>query len=174
MATHARSAVRPPAGWPATRTVEWGILSAVALVIALVAGHYVRGFQAQAERSAVLSTLGALRTALTIAHLQGASASASASYAAPPGGTPVNPFLVLQALPLNYRGESSIAAMLAVPTGGWVYDPQCVCVGYVPLDTDWSDGARQTGALWFKVGSGPGPLQLTAQSAYVWRGLPVQ
>ena len=170
MATDTRTAVRSRLGWPATRRVEWSILGVVILVIALVAGQYIRVLQAQSERSAVLSTLGALRTGLIIAHLQGASSA----YAEPLSGTPSNPFTVLQALPLNYRGELSVAASLAAPTGGWVYDPQCVCVGYIPLDADWSDGASQAGALWFKVASGPGPRQLTAQGAYTWRGTVVK
>ena len=170
MATDTRTAVRPLVKWPATHTFEWGILGLVALVIAVVAGRYVWAFQAQAERSAVLSTLGALRTGLTIAHLQ----DATAAHAASPSGIPSNPFMLLQALPLNYRGELSVAASLAAPTSGWVYDPRCVCVGYIPVDAGWSDGASQAGALWFKVVPGPGPRQLTAQSAYIWRGLLVQ
>ena len=172
MATAARTAVRPPlARGPATRMVEWGILAAMILVVVAVAGQYVRVLRAQAERSAVLSTLGALRTGLVIAHLRGASTAYTVSSGGPPQS---NPFTELQTLPLNYRGELSVSESLAMPTGGWVYDPQCVCVGYIPLDAGWSDGASQAGALWFKVVSGPGPRQLTAQDAYTWRGTVVK
>ena len=170
MATATRAPVRPRVNFPSARMVEWSILAVVILAIAAVAGHYTRILKAQAERSAVLSTLGALRTGLVIAHLQRASVANLVTLSGPQ----LNPFTVLRTLPLNYRGEFSVVGALAVSPGGWVYDPQCACVGYVPLDAGWSDGASQAGALWFKIDTGPGPSQVTAQGIYIWRGVLVQ
>ena len=170
MATAAHAPRRLAVALPSTRMVEWSILVLVMLVVALVAGHHVQILRAQAERSTVLSTLGALRTGLVIAHLQVASANPAVS-ARP---VPKNPFKVLQTMPLNYRGEFSVNQSLAASLSGWVYDPQCTCVGYLPLDSDWSDGTSAARALWFKVDAGPGPRQLKAQGTYLWRGVLVQ
>lgn len=170
MATATRYSGLSKAGLPSTRMVEWSILAVVILVIAFVAGRYALVLRGQAERSAVLSTLGALRTGLVIAHLQAASGANAVSPSAPEP----NPFAVLRALPLNYRGEFSVVEAVTTRPGGWVFDPLCACVGYVPLDGGWSDDASKAGALWFKVASGPGPRQLTAQGTYTWRGVMVQ
>ena len=150
--------------------VEWGILAILVVVLVGIFGHYVRQIQGQGERAAVVSTLGALRTALVIDHLQ---------RAANPGksGLPlavVNPFLVLQTLPLNYGGEMSAAQVLLAPAGRWVFDPQCVCIGYAPQDSAWHSEASGVAVLWFKVSSGPDPRVLTAQAPYVWQGTRVR
>ncbi len=170
MATVARASVRPLVGLPSTRMVEWSILIVVVLVIVAVAGHSIRLLQGQAERSTVLSTLGALRTSLVIAHLQQVSAASTGSFSA----VPPNPFLALQTLPQNYRGEFTVNDLIATPLSGWVFDPLCACAGYVPLDAGWSDDPSPASALWFKVGPGPGPRLLTAQATYTWRGVVVQ
>ena len=151
---------------PRSRMVEWGILAVLVVVLVGIFGHYVRLIRGQGERAAVVSTLGALRTALVIDHLQ---------RAANPGSTGqplerVNPFLALQTLPLNYGGEMSVTQALLAPAGSWVFDPQCACIGYVPQDPEWHSAAAGAAVLWFKVSSGPGPRALTAQAPYVWQG----
>ena len=150
--------------------VEWGILAVLVLVFAGVFGHYVRMIQGRGERAAVMSTLGALRTALVIDYAQRATVTATADRA----HTPVNPFLVLQTPPLNYGGEMSVVQSLAAPAGRWVFDPQCACIGYLPLDPAWQSAAADGSILWFKVSDGPGPRELTALGSYVWQGMQVQ
>ncbi len=164
-------AVATPAGRYATRIpdgrmVEWGILAAVVLVLMGIFGHYVRVIQGQGERAAVVSTLGSLRTALVIDHVQRAAKAGAAD----PLGAPPNPFLALQTRPVNYSGEMSAAQAVLAPAGHWVFDPQCVCVGYAPQDPAWHSAASGVAVLWFKVSSGPGPRVLTAQAPYVWQG----
>ena len=166
----AAPSVRSWAHVPGGRMVEWGILAVLVLVFVGVFGHYVRVIQGQGERAAVMSTLGALRTALVIDHVQRAATSPVGGLAA----QTLNPFLVLQNPPINYSGEMSVAQSLAAPAGRWVYDPQCVCVGYFPLDAGWHDTASAASVLWFRVGAGPGPRELTALAPYVWRGMLVR
>lgn len=155
---------------PRGRMVEWGILALVVVIVLAVFAHYVRLIQGQGERAAVLSTLGALRTALVIDHVQRATAR-GASTSAPVNP---NPFLVLQSLPLNYRGEMGLLQALAAPPGGWVFDPQCVCIGYLPLDAAWGGTGSDASLLWFKVVPGPGARGLAAQAPYVWQGVEVR
>lgn len=147
--------------------VEWGILAVLLVVLVAVFGHYVRQIQGQGERAGVVSTLGALRTALVIDHLQRAANPSSAGQPA----TVINPFLALQTLPPNYGGEMSTAQALLAPSGRWVFDPQCVCIGYTPQDPAWHRDASGAAILWFKVSNGPGPRGLTAQASYVWQGI---
>jgi hypothetical protein len=155
---------------PGGRMVEWGILAVLVLALVGVFGHYVRVIQGQGERAAVLSTLGALRTALVIDHVQRHAKTTIGDQTT----APLNPFLVLQALPANYGGEMSVVQSLAAPGGRWVYDPQCSCIGYVPLDAVWRTSGSAASVLWFKVSDGNGPRALVAMEAYVWQGLPVQ
>ena len=150
--------------------VEWGVLAVLVIVLLGFLGHHVRTIQGQAERAGVVATLGALRTALVIDHLQrvatqttGVSPSSNA-----------NPFLLLQSLPLNYRGEVTLTQALEAPPGSWVFDPQCRCVGYLPLDTAWHSVSEGVSILWFRVGEGPGVRGLTAQAHYAWQGLVIQ
>jgi hypothetical protein len=150
--------------------VEWGILGVLVLVFAGIFGHYARQIQGQSERAAVLSTLGALRTALVIDHVQRA---ASPGLQQRPVAAAINPFLVLQTPPLNYAGEMSVLQTLAAPAGSWVYDPQCGCIGYLPRDTAWAEASSDAAVLWFKVSDGPGPAVLKAQRLYLWQGVAV-
>ena len=152
---------------PRSRMVEWGILAIVIVVLVGIFGHYVRVIRGQGERAAVVSTLGALRTALVIDHLQRASNAGGAGQSS----AVVNPFMVLQTLPLNYGGEMSAAQAVLAPPGRWVFDSQCGCVGYAPQDPAWHTSELGVAVLWFKVSSGPGPRVLTAQAPYVWQGI---
>ena len=111
--TQAASAGRFGSRLPGGRMVEWGILAVLVMVFLGVFGHYARRIQGQSERAAVLSTLGALRTALVIDHVQRAAKHASTE----PSRTPSNPFLVLNTAPVNYAGEMSVVQSLAAPPG---------------------------------------------------------
>ena len=148
--------------------MEWSLLAGVVVVLGLVFARQVRVVQGQAELAAVKSVLGGLRTALVLDYAHRHSA----------GGVPVklktqrNPFGLLELRPLNYLGEMTAAQMAAepVPAPGWVFDPVCVCVGYLPLDAQWFDSPSGDFVAWYQVSGAPGPSQLTAKEAYRWQG----
>ena len=146
--------------------VEWGILVVVVRVLAGVFGRQVRVVQGQAERASVQSTLGALRTAFVVDHLQQA-VNASKSLVAVPQR---NPFLLLKALPANYAGEFAVLKMDALAPGSWVFDPDCGCIGYLLLYPQWLESPLDTTAVWFRIGVPPEALQITPSKAYVWQG----
>ena len=147
--------------------VEWGILAVVLLVLAGALAHHVIDIRGQGERAAVLSTLGAIRTSLVIDHLQRASKGAAAGKEI----TSANPFLTLQYLPPNYRGEMAVPKALELPPGSWMYDPQNLSIGYMPQDSQWYDANSGTRILWFRTDFGPGPRVLIPLAPYVWRGI---
>jgi hypothetical protein len=122
--------------------------------------------QSQAELASVQSTLGALRTSLVVQHLQMQARGAGSAVA------PVqrNPFMVLDAPPANYAGEVGMSDIAGVAPGSWVFDRECVCIGYRPQDHYWAETSTEPAALWFRVSSPPGPLQLTALEQYSWNG----
>lgn len=139
------------------------------LVLAAVFVHQLREVRGQAELAQIKSTLGALRTALVVAHLETAVRGPSNPVLSAVAVSR-NPFLVLSALPANYAGLASPEALDALPGGSWVFDPVCACVGYRPLDADRVDSPAGVQALWFRVSQPPGPLQISPQLAYRWMG----
>ena len=147
--------------------VEWGILLVLVLVVAGVLGRQARVVQGQAERAAVISTLAALRTALVLDHLQKVVGSSD-----PVGVAPVqrNPFVLLGSVPPNYAGEFGALQLEQVPSGSWVFDRECSCVGYLPLDPQWLESPPNTQTTWFAVQGTAAPLQITARENYVWQG----
>lgn len=148
------------------RVREWGMVVLIVLVLMGVLERHVRAVQSQGELAAVQSTLGALRTALVLDFLQHTVQAARLGVAAPQR----NPFLLLKAAPVNYAGEFSALHMETVARGSWVFDPDCTCIGYLPLYRHGAEGPAPTQAAWFKVGGAPGPLQITAMETYVWQG----
>jgi len=157
-----RTAPQDVPSW--SRLAEWSLLAGVIVVLGLVFARQVRVLQGQAELVAVKTTLGALRTTLVIDYLQKKVASGNSSAAL----TQRNPFELLQRRPVNYFGE--MTAVEAVPAGGWVFDPVCICVGYLPIYAQWFDSPSGEAMAWYQVSGEPGPLQLTAKEAYVWQG----
>ena len=170
------AALRPPARpapvWGA-RLTEWGVVLALVIVLAAVLGNQWREVRAQAELAQVQSTLGALRTALVVAHLKAAVDDARQDNQSA-ALVPRNPFAVLQQPPPNYAGLADPQRLAALPDGSWVYDPGCGCIGYSPLEASRLDAPKNAGALWFRVGATAGPPQITAQQAYVWMGQAVK
>jgi hypothetical protein len=148
------------------RLVEWTLVALLigALVVAFL--HQVRVVQRQAEFANIRTTLGALRTAFVMQHLQEQM----------PGHDPTvalvqrNPFGLLAQRPANYRGAIQAKNLAMVPTGGWVFEPVCGCVGYLPLDAAAFDSASGDVVAWFVVNTSALPFQLTAKEAYVWEG----
>ena len=146
------------------RTLEWSLLGAVVVALALTLWQQARELQGQAEVAAVKTTLGALRTAMVIAHVQKAL----------PRHAPVqqstNPFETLSQVPVNYAGLAGPNDLERIAPGSWMFDPACQCVGYRPMDEAGLDSPRGALALWFKLG-GPGEsVGITAAQTYVWRG----
>lgn len=144
-------------------------MALVLLVLVAVFGRQVQVMQGQGERAAVQSSLGALRTALVVHHLQ----QALRGTPPPASAAPPNPFLLLGKPPANYQGEAGVLQTDSVVPGSWVFDPACGCIGYRPLYPQWLERPANAQALWFKVGAASGPAQITALERYVWQGQPV-
>jgi hypothetical protein len=149
-----------------SRLLEWSVLVGVIIVLGLVFVRQARVVQGQAELAAVKSTLGALRTAFVIDY----SRQQMPVGATVPTTLQPNPFELLEHRPLNYRGAMSAAEAIMAPAGGWVFDPVCICVGYLPLDAQWFHSPRGDLIAWYQVSGKPGPLQLTVKEAYMWQG----
>jgi hypothetical protein len=178
------AALRPPAApspvW-GSRLTEWGVLLALILVVVGVGYAQTQRLRGEAELARLRSTLGVLRTALVVAHLEREVAvqkshSTGVVSADSTGVPPVtrNPFLALERLPVNYLGESNPLALVDLPGGNWVFDAACQCIGYRPSETGWLEAPANAVALWFQVSAPPGPLQITASQAYVWMGQKVE
>lgn len=150
-----------------SRLLEWSLVVGVIVVLGLVFARQVRVLQGQGELAAVRSTLGALRTALVIDHLQ-RQVSAGRS---PVVDVQRNPFKLLERPPGNYRGvfEAAELAVAPAPAGSWVFDADCDCVGYTPLYAQWFVSPSGDAMAWYRLSGEPGPSQLTAKEAYVWQ-----
>jgi hypothetical protein len=148
------------------RALEWAILLTVILVLIGSYGSQSIALQSQAEVASVQSTLGTLRTSLVVEHLQ-RQARGSGSDVVP---VQRNPFKVLDVPPVNYAGEVSMSDIAGVAPGSWVFDQECVCIGYRPQNHNWPESSTEPAALWFRVSPPPGPLQLTALEQYYWHG----
>lgn len=148
------------------RLVEWSLLGLVIAALVVVFGRQVQNVQGQAELASFKGTLGALRTALVVQHLQQRVGQGS-SIVAP---LQRNPFLLLERLPINYAGDLGTGRAGEVPAGKWIFDADCACVGYAPLYPHWLDSPSGDGMVWFSVSPPPGPLQLTPRERYLWQG----
>ena len=149
--------------------VEWGLLTLVIVVLIVVLGREIRQVRGQAERAAIQTTLGVLRTALVVEHLRQAVDAGRGAVAV----AQRNPFQLLQSVPPNYAGEYGALELSGVAQGRWVFDADCACVGYQPMYPEWIDSPKDIGVLWFRISAPPGPLQISAQDRYVWQGQPL-
>ena len=158
------------------RLVEWSLVAAAIITLALAFAYYASRVRGQGELAAIRLTVGALRSTLAVEDLRQKVPQAAPSTAT----TPDNPFDLLRQRPGNYRGEApdaQSASALATP-GNWVFERACVCIAYRPLDTRWLDSPSGDVLLWFyvlgpqghKQTSNHGPLQLVAREAYRWQG----
>jgi hypothetical protein len=140
------------------------------LVMAAVFMWQLRDVRGQAELAQIQSTLGALRTALVVAHLE-ATVAGNRNNSGPSAALAQrNPFLALAVLPVNYAGLADAEALAALPGGSWIFDPVCACIGYRPMEVNRLDAPSGAQALWFQVSPPPGPLQLSPQLPYIWMG----
>lgn len=135
----------------------------------VVTGKRSRDVDAQAEVAAVKVTLAGLRTAFVLHHL---AKQVPASGGQDPKRSAVqpNPFELLQAYPSNYAGEMSQSQTAQLPLGKWIFDPACVCVGYLPLQPEWLSSPSGDRMAWFAVSAPPEPFALTRREHYLWQG----
>ena len=151
------------------RLFEWGALAAVLLVLAAVFLHWAHRVQGQAELAAVQETLGALRIAGVLADLKARLPGAAASVNPEP-----NPFELLRVPPTNYLGAMDADRALTASPGHWLFERDCRCVVYVPLDPDWLSSPSGGASLRFRISTDAGPVQLVAMEPYRWLGQRVQ
>jgi len=146
------------------RLVEWLLVALVVLVLLFVFERYIQQVQRQSELAAVKTTLGALRTALVIDHLQ--------RQVLPVGEQPLqptlNPFELVAQRPANYAGLLEPEQADLAPAGSWVYATKCRCVGYRPLSAEWFDRPNSASFMWFEVIGMPGVMQLAPKERYRW------
>ena len=156
-------------------------MTLVLVVLLAVFGRQVRAVQVQAERAAVQSTVGALRTALVLSHVTAQLARNQAVVAptqptqptvanAPNAALVVNPFLLLKALPGNFAGGFAMAHADTMPLGAWAFDADCGCVGYRLLYPDALELPEGAQAVWFQIDNRSAVLQMAPVTRYVWQG----
>ena len=150
--------------WLTRRSAEWSLLFVCILVLIGVFGRQFRFVQGQGELAAIKTTLGALRTALVVDHLQAAVAGHKVV-----AQLQRNPFLVLDHLPANYAGVLGAVKLGSVPPGNWVFDAYCNCIGYGPMYPYALEGAGEAPMLWFRISAPPGPLQIAPVQPYRWQ-----
>ncbi len=147
------------------RVVEWGLMSAVVLVLVLTFLGQARVVQGQAELAAIRTTVGTLRTAFVLRYLHDKAAGTHSSVAM----AQRNPFNLLQSHPANYRGEMTGEQAVGTAPGSWWYDPGCACVEYVPMHPQWLDSPDGATSVRYRVTTASGPAQLVAMQAYRWQ-----
>jgi hypothetical protein len=146
------------------RVLEWLLVVLLITVLVGVFVRYIREVQGQGELAAVKTTVGALRTALVIDHLQ----KQVLAGAGPVVQTLVNPFILLQQQPVNYWGEVTPARISAVPPGSWIYVAQCPCIAYKPADDLWFASPSGDTLVWYAITGMPSVLQLIPKERYHW------
>ena len=144
--------------------LEWGLLSAVLLLLLVVFLQKTLEVQGHAEVAAVRTTLAALRTAMTLEHIR-SSHQTTASVAA----AQRNPFNLLQQKPGNYQGEIGLAQAVAA-SPGWYFDQPCNCVGYATSNRRLLPDNMANRVLVFRVVLSAGPAQLVAMDFYSLQG----
>lgn len=150
--------------------VEWSILALVVLGFVWAFGQYAKRVHSQAERAAVLTTLGAVRTAMVLHQLQG-QVDARKNV---PAVDAANPFDLLAQRPPGYGGEVVGRDVAAITPGQWVFDAQCACIGYKPLYADGLESRDALEALWFQRRGKGFALHLAPLDRYVWQGQVVE
>jgi hypothetical protein len=149
---------------------EWCLVGLVIVALVFVFGQQVQMLQGRAELAAVRSTLGALRVAFALDHLK----QATTPHQGDRDFAQRNPFLLLARLPANYAGEVRHDATAARTPGSWVFDIDCDCAGYTPIDGQWLQSPSGSPMMWFRVSMRPAPFQLDADEAYIWQDQPVK
>ncbi len=156
-----------PVGHPVwvTPLFEWSVLGLVVCVMAGVLWHETQFLRKRSERTAVQTTLQTLRTALVTEYLHRELVKNSGGVRRAPQ---TNPFALLDPVPSNYGGEVQTGIALAMPQGQWLYERDCVCVAYRPLDSDGLQPESEAPVLRFYVSTSGGPQHLQAREPYQW------
>lgn len=149
-----------------SRIVEWSLILLVIGVLVVVFARQVRVVQGQMELAAIKSTLGALRTALVIDHLQKHVAVARSTVTV----VQRNPFELLRGQLANYAGVVTSAQTADIVPGSWIFDVECGCIGYRPMFAQWLDSPSGDAMAWFYVKGSIGPFELVARETYLWQG----
>lgn len=159
---------RRPVGLP---LMEWGLMLGLLLVVAGWFMFQVRQVQGQAELSAVVGTVGSLRTALALDQIQQAAQGEPLTAAQ---AVRRNPFTLLGRVPYNYRGQMARGEAYVQVPGSWVYDPECACVGYLPQGQGWLQSPLDDAMLWLQVSPPPDTQLLRFRERYRWQGQAVE
>ena len=159
-----RLAARSAAPVWSRRVIEWALFGVLLVVLVIVFIQHARQLQARAELAAFKTTLGTLRSTMVVDHLQRQARNPGQAVAPEQR----NPFQLLQRLPVNYAGENVQPDGAPRAPGSWVYDRNCVCIGYTPLFPQVFESASGDSALWFRIVGVAGPPGLAAKEAYVW------
>jgi hypothetical protein len=148
------------------RLVEWSLVVLLVGALVLAFLHQVRVVQRQAEFANIRTTLGALRSVFVMQHLRAQLSGQNSSVTL----RQPNPFELLDRRPGNYRGVIRAKDLPLLPSGGWVFEPVCGCVAYLPLDAAEFESTSGEAVAWFVVNTSAEPYQLTPKEAYVWQG----
>jgi len=159
---HSASARLQTQSW--RRPGEWLLMALLIMVLLLVFMRYARQVQGQSELAAIKTTVGALRTALVIDHLQRQVLRTNERALQPAR----NPFELVKQKPANYFGVVGKAQTASVPPGSWVFEEDCPCVGYQPQNDLWLDSPSGEPMIWFRVTGVQGVLQLVPVEKYRW------
>ena len=146
------------------RLTEWCLVALVLLGVGFAFEREIRSLQGQSEKVFVLSTVASLRTALMLNRLARQIRPDDRSL------VEINPIRMLQQLPPSFVGEMPMRDVYRVAPGSWMFDPDCLCVGYRLLYPEWLEPAQELGAIWFRIGKNEGVPSLTPLAAYRWLG----
>ena len=146
------------------RLTEWCLVALILLGVGFAFGREIRSLQGQSEKVFVLSTVASLRTALMLNRL--------ARQVRPDDRSLMerNPFRMLQQLPPSFVGEMPMGDVHRVAPGSWIFDPDCLCVGYRLLYPEWLEPAQELGAISFHIGKSEGAPSLKPLGDYRWFG----
>ena len=158
-----------PAAFWNSRQFEWSLVLAVLLCVGGFAARQYRQLEGLGEYGAIQSTLGNMRTALLLDYLQ--RLAANRPPAAP--GREQNPFVLLSMSVGSYAGVVPMSQQTEVAPGSWMFDERCVCVGYRPLHPQWLEPIPGPAALWFRLTTRGGLVQVTAMQHYRWQSQPI-
>jgi hypothetical protein len=155
------------------RVQELAAVGTLSLSMTALWGYNIWHIKGEAEASVFKATVGVLRTSLALNHLQqilpppGGALPASERQAGAP-----NPFVLLLHRPASYVGEVSMRQAGQLAPGSWLFEPDCRCIGYVPLSAEWLSSPSGDRMIWIRIISGQ-PDQLQLREHYLWQGKPL-
>lgn len=151
------------------RVQELAAVGTLSLSMTALWGYNIWHIKGEAEAASFKTIVSVLRTSLALNYIQ--------QMLPPPGGAQPasgrpNPFALLQYRPASYVGEVSARQVRQVPPGSWLFDPDCICIGYVPLSSEWLSSPSGERMIWIRIINGQ-PDQLQLHEHYLWQGKPL-